>query len=265
MGAPQAASVSLMECPFCAETIKDEAIACKHCSRDLRVARPVMLEIQQLVSELDRLHNRMDRVNAKLAWARSPIRYTAVRAIVYVLAPLLLLVAAHILITITLNVTPLYLRLASVVIPLPFGLLLYAREKIGIGSFLVGVVTASLAVIGMLTVTGINDNVPILPVSWIEWREVMEYIASIALAYVTGNLLGSLIFDVLPKTMSHGGKPNLVAYRIAGLLGQHVGEDQLRRRARTIQDLLRTVGPLVGIAASAGASIYAGLKGIFGW
>ena len=62
-----------------------------------------------------------------------------------------------------------------------------------------------------------------------------------------------------------GRKAQPVAYRIAGLLGQHVGEDQLRRRARTIQDLLRTVGPLVGIAASAGASIYAGLKGIFGW
>jgi hypothetical protein len=254
-----------MECPFCAESIKDEATACKHCARDLRVARPVILEIQQLVSELDRLHNRLDRVNASLARARSPVRYAVLRASIYVLAPMLLLVAAHILITIVLNVTPLYLRLASVVIPLPFGILLYAREKVGVGAFLVGVLTASLAVIGMLAVTGINDNVPILPASWIEWREVMEYIASIALAYVTGNLLGLLIFDVLPKTMSHGGKPNPVAYRLAGLLGQHVGEDQLRRRARKIQDLLRTAGPLVGIAASAGASIYAGLKGIFGW
>jgi hypothetical protein len=265
VGAPQKASVSLMECPFCAETIKYEAIACKHCSRDLRVARPVMLEIQQIVSELDGLQNRLDRANTRLERTRSPVRYVLVRALIYVLAPVLLLVAAHIFITITLNVTPLYLRLASVVIPLPFGLLLYAREKVGIGTFLVGVLTASLAVLGMLTVTGINDNVPILPTSWIEWREVMEYIASIALAYVTGNLLGSLIFDVLPKTMSHGGKPNPVAYRIAGILGRHVGEDQLRRRARTIQDLLRAAGPLIGIAASAGASIYAGLKGIFGW
>ena len=61
---PQKASTRLMECPFCAETIKDEAIACKHCSRDLRVARPVMLEIQEIVSELDRLQREIDRVNA---------------------------------------------------------------------------------------------------------------------------------------------------------------------------------------------------------
>jgi len=44
-----------MECPFCAETIKDEATACKHCSRDLRVVRPVMLKIEEIVAELDRL------------------------------------------------------------------------------------------------------------------------------------------------------------------------------------------------------------------
>lgn len=255
-----------MECPFCAESIKNEAIACKHCSRDLRVALPVILEIQQLVSELDRLQDGIDRVNARLMRARFPVRYSTIRALVYVLAPILLLVAAHILVTITLNVTPLYLRLASVVIPLPFGLLLHAREKIGFGATLLfGVLTAALAVACMLTVTGLNDQVPILPGTWVEWREVIEYIASIALAYVTGNLLGFLTFDVLPKTMSQGGRPNAVAYRIAGILGQHVGEEQLRRRARTIQDLIHTAGPLMGIAATAGGSIYAGLKSIFGW
>jgi len=65
--------------------------------------------------------------------------------------------------------------------------------------------------------------------------------------------------------MAGGGRPNAVAYNIARVLGQHVGEEQLRRRARIIQDLLRTVGPLIGIVVTAGGSLYAGLKGIFAW
>jgi hypothetical protein len=116
----------------------------------------------------------------------------------------------------------------------------------------------------MLTVTGIHDRVPILPQVWIEWREVIEYGASILLAFVSGNLLGVLIFQVMPGVLVQGGKPNALAFRVARLLGQHVGEEQLRRRARLIQNLIQTAGPLVGVAATALGSVYAGLKGILG-
>jgi hypothetical protein len=255
-----------MECPFCAESIKDEAVVCKHCSRDLLVARPVMLEVQEIVSELDRLRHELDSVKARLYRIRHPVRNAVISAVLYLLAPTLLLVAAHILVTIVLDVTPLYLRLASFLIPLPFGLMLYARDKVGIrGALVVGTSMAIVAVTCMLTVTGINDHVPIIPGPWIEWREVIEYTASVALAYVTGNIFGFLVFHVLPRTMVQGGRLNPLAYRLARGLGQHVGEEQLRRRARTIQDLLRTIGPLAGLAVTAGGSIYTGLKGVFGW
>ena len=95
-----------------------------------------------------------------------------------------------------------------------------------------------------------------------EWREVIEYGASIFLALVSGNILGSLIFQVLPRILAQGGKPNVAAFKIARLLGHHVGEEQLRRRARLIQDLIHTAGPLVGVAVTAIGSIYAGLKGV---
>jgi hypothetical protein len=255
-----------MECPFCAESIKDEAVVCKHCSRDLSVSRPVMLEVQDIVSELDRLRRELDSAKARLYRIRHPVRNTLIHAMLYLLAPLALLVAAHIIVTIILDVNPLYLRLASFVIPLPFGFALYARDKVGIrGAILVGTLMAVFAVTCMLTVTGLNDHVPIMPGPWVEWLEVIEYAVSMALAFVCGHILGFLIFQVLPKTMVGGGKPNPLAYRLAQGLGQHVGEEQLRRRARTIQDLLRTAGPLAGIAMTAGGSIYTGLKGVFGW
>ena len=132
------------------------------------------------------------------------------------------------------------------------------------GAFLLALLAASVSILSMLTVTGIHDRVPILPTVWVEWREVFEYGASILLAFVSGNILGVLVFQILPRELAQGGKPNAFAFRLARLLGQHVGEEQLRRRARLIQDLLRTVGPLIGVAATAIGSIYAGLKGLLG-
>jgi len=255
-----------MECPFCAETIKDEAVVCKHCSRDLRVVRPVIFEIEKIVAELDALQRELDRTQTRIARLATPVRFYIVHTLAYVLTPVIFLVAAHILVTITLNVSPVYLRLASVLIPLPFGLLIYARHKVGWrGAILVAVLTAAFAVTCMLVVTGVNDNVPIIPASWFEWREVIEYSTSIALAFVTGNIIGFLIVDVLPRTVTQSsGKPNPLAYKAAGLLGRNVGAEHMRRRARTIQDLLTAAGPVVGVMGTAAGSLYAGLKGVIG-
>ncbi len=254
-----------MECPFCAETIKDEAIICKHCSRDLRVALPVITEIQETVVELDRLQRQLDRVNASLAMFDRPIRFLFLNGGIYVLLPSLLLIAAHFLITVTLNVSPLYLRIASVIIPLPFGMAAFAVSKIGYrGAFGLGVLTAAVSVTGMLAVVADIDGASIIPETLREWRETLEYGLSIALAFLTGNILITLVLFILPSTIASSGKPNAGAYRMARLLGQHVGQETLRRRARRIQDLTQTVGPLAGVVATAAGSVYTGLKGLVG-
>jgi hypothetical protein len=253
-----------MECPFCAETIKEEAVVCRHCSRDLRIVRPVVIEVQQLVTELDQLQFDLDRINTQLAFFDSPVHFVLRNAALYVLAPLLLLLAAHVIVTILLDVTPVYLRVASVIIPIPFGMMLYAVNKVGLrGSIGLGLATALLSVTGMLAVVGYIDKVPILPDTPREWREAIEYALSIMLAYVTGDLLATLILRLLPNAMAASGRPSATAVRLARMLGQH-GPDVMRRRARRIQELIKTIGPLAGLVATAGGSIYTGLKSVLG-
>ena len=224
-----------------------------------------MLEIQDTVLELEKVRQELDRARVRLERLKDPWRTYLTYSILYVAIPVILLVIAHVLVTIVFNVQPLFLRLASVIIPVPFGFLAFVVSRLGLsGAFALGISAATIAVALMLVITGVNDAVPIIPASRGEWREVAEYVASVCLAFVTGNILSALIFRILPGTLAGGGRPNPAAFKVARLLGQHVGEEQLRRRARLMQDLMQTAGPLAGLAATAVGSIYAGLKGVIG-
>jgi hypothetical protein len=233
-----------MECPFCIETIKDESVVCKNCTRDLTLVRPVIFEIQEMIAELETLQRELNQARIRLAMIETPVRFLLVHALTFVVLPTILLVAAHYLVTFGFDLPPTYLRIASVLIPMPFGFALAISKTIGFrGAVAVGVISAALSISCMLAVTGYLDDVGVVPSNWLQWREVLEYETSIALAFGAGNSLATTLFRVLPSTVASRGRPNAVAYRLACILGRHVGQDTLRRRARLLQEIVRTVIP----------------------
>lgn len=250
-----------MECPFCNETIWDEAIVCKQCSRDLRLAKPIIVENQSLIEIIEELQQQLDATRAQIARRTAPVSYWLKYHGAYVVPPILMLILAHYLMVVRLDLHPIYLRLASFIIPLPFGFALLWTAHHGFRwAFAVGMIVGVMAVAAMLTVVGYIDNVPIAPSNPREWREAAEYAVSIALAMVTGDVLATLLRRLIPRTIAAAERPNPLAMRAALVLGSHVGSQAIRRRAHRIQELCQTLGPAIGVAATASASIYAGLR-----
>jgi hypothetical protein len=254
-----------MECPFCLEDFNEEALVCKGCGRDLRLVRPLIIENLALIAQIEALHVQVGRARAAVERATAPLTFWLTHGAIYLVAPVGLLIAAHFLIVVVLDISLLYLRLASVAIPLPFGFALLWLSHIGVRwSILDGVFIGLLSVGGMLTVIAFVDNVPILPQGVRDWRETLEYVASIALATVTGSVIAILVRRMLPRTLDSAGAPSPAATTIARMVGRHVGEQALRRRAQKIQDTFGTIATAAAALAAGAGSIYTGVRALLG-
>ena len=254
-----------MECPFCAEDFNEEALACKNCGRDLRLVRPLIDENVKLIAQIEDLQLKVDKARTAIARATLPMKFWSFHRAAYVIVPVLLLIAAHFIIIIALDISPLYLRLASMVIPLPFGFaLLWLSHHDIRWSILDGVLIGLLSVTAMLTIVSFVDRISILPDNVRDWRETLEYVASIALANVTGSVIAILARRMLPRTLDASGAPSPVAMMMARTVGRHVGEQALRRRAQTIQDNFGTIATAGAAVAAAAGSIYTGIRALWG-
>jgi hypothetical protein len=254
-----------MECPFCAEDFNDTALVCKNCKRDLRLVLPVIEENLALIRQASELQLHVNRLRAAEERSAAPFRFWTTHIGIYLIAPMLLLLAIHYLITVRFNVPLIYLRLGTLAVPLPFGFALLWLSHHGFRwSLVYGATVGVVGVTGMLTIIAYSDHVPILPENLREWREAAEYAASIMLAYATGNILGVLAQRIVPRTLDGSGAPSPAMIKLARVLGGHASERALRRRAQKISNNLGTIGTALGVLGTASASLFAGLRALFG-
>ena len=112
----------------------------------------------------------------------------------FFVVPIVLLLVAHYLITLTFDLNAAVLRLATLTIPLAFGFFLFRQVRHGpLVALLLGAGIGAVSVVGMLSSVALIDGVPIVPSVRRDWQEAMEYLAGIALAAVAGNLLARAV------------------------------------------------------------------------
>ena len=182
------------------------------------------------------------------------------RILVAAVTTITLLLIAHWLVVFVYDLRTVVLRLISVVIPLPVALWLTLRHRINPWRQTgIAVAIGLIAVFGMSYVTSLHEHTSVMPENFREWRETLEYVASIAFAHHTGVLISCAV-QARSGARNRAGEATLkLAQSLASVTGKAVKTGtELKKHVDSIHGLINNLMPV----ASAIAAIVAGLKGV---
>ncbi|MBU3724705.1 MAG: hypothetical protein FGM18_04225 [Burkholderiaceae bacterium] len=212
--------------------------------------------LEDRIVELEAALEEMERQQRESSATTS---HWSLQILKFLIIPLTILLLGHGLITIVYDLPLLALRLLSIVVPLPFAYFLFAERRRPLAPWFLGtIILAAGAVVGMSGITALVDNTPVFPQSSIEWKEFIEYAASISFSFLTGMLLGNLAYQRRHRPKTKDGVSPWAALLAAGL-----GDGKLS--PETVQKLMRKINEFGGTAVALGStamSIYTGLKGV---
>jgi len=257
-----------MNCPYCNSNISSRAQVCPQCTRDLWLIKPLqeeVLALQQKVAELELNwastsgsdpqgeHAETTILIPSVSSApASAVLNLTVAAVLSVATALLL----HWLLLFVYDTNPLVLRLATILAPaLITALALWFVKPNRLALVVTSLLAGLLAVSGMLIVTGLLDNVPIVPQNLRDGREALEYVLAIALGFLTGALTASLRQHL---------KQRKVKARSKSLLDLVQRDAQGRIHFDDITEALERWGTVLGPVVSGGMALYAGVKSLIG-